>query len=525
MTNSVVIPIRMRLTSGIATWQVAAASITFAANGVNVATITVVVGRNTKPPYDVQSFGLQRGDQATIEVSGADITSTSNPGGLIDLNANNYLYLASSQFILFRGIVDDYGPGNLSYGQFVLQIRLVSRLAWLAQGTLSSSNILTNSFWDTNVQFNWGEGKTDPVLISDQVGSVNLWEGVQQALTRVATLQLPADAPQNSVVAAIQQVFGATANERAAEILASITGVLMTWNTDREPAERAAIIYNLNQMLQSDWLYEPFLNRVITMGEMLQFAIVETGQGIQVVPYVPFFRRTDAYIISPNTYSAISQPLAPYKNFAGVVYVDGAGRDPGPSTTGASPLGIYKMRSTSQETQFGQVQVSQLPDYLGGIAESMIAGGEGVRAFSSVATPSLADGLINQNAFLANLLAKYNCWDLNYRDRHLQVTCPFFRTDIGPLTAVRVDFPATTEITNILETPAVYGSVQSVTLSVDATNGFMQTVFDIGFVRSHSQQKNQIDPDIESGDEHPFFNTNYIGARLDSSQRRVPSAV
>ncbi len=519
MTNSVVIPIKLTLVSGINQFQVAAAQLVYSANGVNVAVLTVAVGRNEDG--SIAGLGLQRGQEVHIEADRANITSTSNPAGLIEANANNYLYLASSQFILFRGLVDDYGPGNLSYGQFVLQVRVVSKLAWLAQGTLSSSNILANNFWDTNVQISLGEAEKDPVLIDNQVATSNLWTGLQEALQRVATYQLPADAPQNSVSAAIRALFDTTANVQASTILAAVKGELLTWNSDRTKEEIGAIIFNLNQQLQSEWQYEPFLNRIFTIGEMLQFSIIETGLGIQVVPYTPFFRRTDAYIISPNTYSAISQPLAPYKNFAGVMLVDGGGRDPGPSTVGASPLGVYKMRGHP----FGQVQVSQLPGYLGKVAQDVLTGGVGVRAFSAVETPSVADGLINQNAFLGNLLAKYNCWALNYHQRHIQVTCPFFRSDIGPLTAVRVDFPATAEITNILETPAVYGSVQSITISIDATNAFAQTTYDIGFVRSHSQQKNQIDPDIESGNEHPFFGTNYIGGRLDSIEHRTPSAV
>ncbi len=516
MTDAVLIPIKMVMDTDTGEYQISSIQVVFAANGVPVCQASLAVGRNQNG--DVQTINLKRAERARVFVSGANITASNSPFGVPPADGNNYFYLADDQFLLFDGIVDDFGPGNLTAGQFDITVRLVGKLGWLASGTLSSSNLMPCSYWDTNVQYAFGEAGQDPVFMDYTKTRANFWTGLQEALVRVATRAIPNDAPQATIAKIVQQVFGGGVNQRATDVLATVVGPLMGWNTDRTDEEIGALVFNLNQYLATEWAYEPFLNRISAIGEMLQMAIIETGQGIKVVPYTPFFKRADAYPIGPETYVSATQPLAPYRNIAGVMLVDGAGRDAGAASVGAEVVGLYK----SLGNPLGQVHVTQLPGYIGKLVEDAITGGDKVRAFVSAAngTAAAMGAGTNANAFLTNLLAKYMTWDLNYNARHVQVVCPFFRSDIGPLTAVRVDYPATAEIAEALESPAVYGSVQQVSIQIDATRGFAQTTYDIGYCRSYNQQKFQIDPAIESTNEHPFFQTNYIGGRLDSIQNR-----
>lgn len=523
MTDSVVIPIKLTMETQTGEYQLTAAQIVFAANGIPVAQVSVAVGADQNG--NIQTINLKRATPAKIRVSMADIAASNSSFGLPPApgTGNNYLYFTKDTFVLFNGIIDDFGPGNLTFGQFDIQVRLVGLLGWLASGTLSSSNILTNAYWDTNVEYAYGEAGIDPIFMDYNKARVNFWAGLQQALLNVATRAIPDTAPSATIAKLIQEVYGGGVNQKAATVLQTITGDLMGWNPDRTREEIGAIVFSMNQYLQTEWSYEPFLSRVSAIGEMLQMAVIETGQEIKVVPYTPFFKTADAYPIGPETYVSVTQPLAPYRNMAGTVLIDGTGRDAGAPATGAEVRGLYR----TPGDPLGQVHVTQIPGYIGQLVESAITGGTSSRQFigplNGTATALAAldtAGVFGQNRFLTNLLAKYTTWDLNYNARHIKVVCPFFRADIGPLTAVRVDYPPTAEIEAATESPSVYGSVQQVSIQIDATRGFAQTTYDIGYCRSSVQQKQQINVGIESTNEHPLFQTNYIGARLDSTKNR-----
>ncbi len=132
--------------------------------------------------------------------------------------------------------------------------------------------------------------------------------------------------------------------------------------------------------------------------------------------------------------------------------------------------------------------------------------------------------LLADSTEVGDRLAKILTWELNYGNRRMSFSSPLLRGDIGPLEAVRVDFPDVEEIQAGVDTPAVYGSVQRVTVAIDAMRQYASTTYDLDYVRSYSQQRNLIDPDLGAG-EHPFFNTNYIGGRLDFRQARGVSVV
>ena len=99
--------------------------------------------------------------------------------------------------------------------------------------------------------------------------------------------------------------------------------------------------------------------------------------------------------------------------------------------------------------------------------------------------------------------------------KSLVVTCPYLRTDIGQLTAVKVTYPKVVENVAGAE---VYGSVLRVRISIDATQQHASTSYDIGFVRSYEQQYTEIDNDSEtSGVPHPIWQQNVYRTRLDGN--------
>jgi len=140
-------------------------------------------------------------------------------------------------------------------------------------------------------------------------------------------------------------------------------------------------------------------------------------------------------------------------------------------------------------------------------------GGANARSFRPIVGSAMGDRM-----------AKLMAWELNYRNRRFRVTCPFLRADIGPLEAVRVDFPDLPEVRYATEGGSVYGTVESVNITYDATSAHATTTYTVGYARSAAQQENIIDADLDAL-EHPFFQRNYIGGRLDSTEERTGSLV
>jgi hypothetical protein len=91
------------------------------------------------------------------------------------------------------------------------------------------------------------------------------------------------------------------------------------------------------------------------------------------------------------------------------------------------------------------------------------------------------------------------------------VSCPFLRTNICPGTHVRVLYPNVPEIQAGVDTAAIYGYVQSVTIAMNSAQQTATTNYEIGFARSHYQQHNEIDRAYTG---HPIFTSNWKGAGL-----------
>ena len=503
MADAVVTPFVIKFVVENAAFDVASVQVSFGANGINQANVVIATGRPTDGIRDPVFTGFDRGSRARIFVENAEITNTSDIASLT--------LLTSPDYTLFDGLIDDFGPANLSYGSFAIQVRIVGQLAWLASGTLQSSTIVPKTYLDMRVPWMYAQGADDPEQISVGTGVVDFWDALSDAMIKIAT---NTTVPEDSISQEILNTFGTESNTQAADILSTIVGSLV-WRNPGDPnfdytSFATGVIDNINTQFAREWFYESFFNRVTLIGQRLMFSIIEQGQGIKVVPYTPFFRRVDAYPIFPTTWDSFQWIPGRYRNVRGCLLTDGVGREV-LDNGGGEVVGRYARPSTVSSD--GQVYVSQAPEILGTVSDALAiyrANNGGPRTIFG----AMAD--------YGDLMAKNMTWEMNYGWRQCSVSCPMLRTDIGPLTAVRVDYPTIEEISSALETPAVYGSVQQVNIALDATKQLARTTYNIGFVRSYSQQRFEIDPDITAG-ENPFWNTNYIGGRLDNMQDRTIS--
>lgn len=490
--DAVVIPFTLQLFArGVLPYEVQSVQASLGANGVNVCIVNLAVGRNenNNTPVDVD---FQRGDDARVVVSNLTI-DTDNPDPTLQL-------IAANSFTLFDGVIDDVGSATLSYGTFAVQVRLFGRLAHLASGTLGTSNIVPKSYLDTGVTWQLGGGTRDESQIDVSSARNELWGPLQDTLEEIAT---SGPISGGSITDAIVSTFGSDVNSLAASVLSDVEGTLRWNSAARNAAE--AIVLTMNQQMAREWFYESFLNRIVGFAEMLRFAIIENGSSLKVRPYQPFFRRTSSKVIFPRTYDTLRWDFQPYKSYAGALLTGGSGQSNNRNSNDLV-VGRYKIPGTP----LGQVHVGPVPGYVAQASTALAQGGDGLPRELKTAPNVLADRL-----------AKLITWELNFGGRNIQVSCPMLRADIGPLEAVQVDFPAVEEISAAVDTPAMYGSVQRVTVVADAMKQIATTTYDIGYVRSYQQQRNIIDPGLSSAREHPFFDTNYIGGRLDSSQDRT----
>ena len=217
-----------------------------------------------------------------------------------------------------------------------------------------------------------------------------------------------------------------------------------------------------------------------------------------------FWSRDQDYIqLGANTWNSFQWTSKAYQDYIGTVFVSGGGveADPGKHGTGEDLIaGVGKVNGL----RYGRVHVAPSPGVLSFATEALAQGGVGERR--ALITKGVRDAY-------GDVYATIKALELHYESRTCSVSCPCVRTDIGPLTALAIRFPNIPEILSATGTTTlgVYGTVQAVTISIDATSGFAQTTYDVGYVRSLQQQR-----DLERMDLlHPFFDTNYLGARLD----------
>jgi len=512
MTDSVVVPAHITLrVAGGGLYELQGLQITYQANGVNVALCTLAVGRSET--NDLVNLDIDQGAEMEIvfqSTFGEEVSSTTGNAGIPIAGEENFgvLIRDNKPFKLFQGFVDDWGPTTIRSGAFAVQVRCFGRLAALASGTIQTSSIIPNSYMDTLVSYPFGQGREDPgfINIREALGSNGFWPSLQGALQRVAaTAPTQADISSSSITAEVWDNFGIDVNGAALQTFPDIQGQ-MPWRGPVIPSV-PGIIYHLNEQLRSNWFYGSFLQAILQLGEQLKFSIIEHGEGIAVVPHHPFWARNISQgriaELRPNSWDSFQWVLEGYNSYAGSVLVLSNGQEPAIPGSGEDlVIGLGKVPGF----ELGRVHVGPAPGFMASATAAMEEGlSDEARATGGPAVARAAFG---------DTYALLQALDLNFQKRRCRVTSPALRTDLGLLRATVVRFPDIPEITSGSDTSqfGVYGTIQAVTLAIDAARGHASTTFDISHVRSLNQQSQIIDALTPP---HPFFASNYTGGRLD----------
>jgi len=209
-----------------------------------------------------------------------------------------------------------------------------------------------------------------------------------------------------------------------------------------------------------------------------------------------------------------------YQNYSGAVLVGSTGNEQSVGANGTGE-GIVVGLGRIPSFQYGRVHVGPAPGFMSVMTSAMESGGDDEARSSKAQEYRIQLGeeelAYQLRAAYGDAYARIMALNLNYEGRRCRVTSPCVRTDIGPLSAVAVRFPDIPEVQAGADTGAlgVFGSVQAVTISIDATRNFAQTIYDIGYVRSRRQQSEIDDLHSRGLLPHPFFRDNFTLARLD----------
>jgi hypothetical protein len=443
--------------------------------GLNTAVCGLATGRNAQTARLIPPLRFVRGQPARLYIN--QVVGVFN-GASVPQD--------DGQLVLFDGVVDEGGPSSVGFGSFTAQVRLLGSLHRLNSGSVQTSNILPTSYADTNLGLRRGVFPTNLAddLIDDFGGTLL---GLCDTIATQGVREL------QPTVAALFDIFGGDVNASVSDYLQGIDNRLIL----RAGLENSAPVLSdlLGNVFTQDARYESFLGKIMALGDMLKYRLIELPSGVFLVPYTPFVSSAYAVDITPDTYAGVSWANEGTTILSGCALTAQGGGGAG------SPLivGVYRRPGV----QNGMVLTQTAPPCL------MIG-----NQFVSSPMVDVSSGVYNDsNRELGDYYAREVCLERAYGARRLMVSSPYFRTDIGPLTTVRVVYPETVEDVAGAE---VYGSVQQVRISINAAARTASTVFDVGFVRSAEQQRIEIDEDeSSSGVSHPFFTANVAQTRLD----------
>lgn len=474
---------------------------TFQANGVNVCQVILAVGRREGDNLSVAAANIEQGAEARVE-----FTKKFGQEAFEDVPGNPGAFTQDTSFDIFTGVVDDLGPTTLRSGVFAVEVRMFGRLVYLASGTLETSNIMPKSYLDVNVPYPFGQGQDDRELIGVgealSLGSEGFLAALRGAFIRVAS-EGASPAPPGSLTRTILDTFGSSLNTEAVLALGELEGQLF-WRPIVLDAVPAMVVH-FNEQLRANWFYGSFLESLIRLGEQLMFSVVENGEGIAVVPYHPFTTDNRKRLIAPH-WDSFQWVLENYSNYAGVVLTESQGNEPRRPNTGE---GLIAGLARINAFRYGRVHVGPAPGFMSTISDAMRFGGNDEARVTGSAEQI--------RSMFGDDYAMIKALELNFESRRCRITSPVVRTDIGPLSNVQIEFPqgsvlAATDL-------ALYGSVQAVTISIDAAREYAQTIYDVGYVRSRNQERRIIEA---ISPVHPFFSNPYTGQRLDRSPAPTP---
>jgi hypothetical protein len=444
---------------------VTSSQITFAANGIPRASVELAVGR-VNGFVDAGSItGIEYGKPCEIRGDGS---------------------------IIFSGVVLDVYPRVIaSDGEAAsIVIEMLGRTSKLNTGTRTTSPLIPADFADKSVYslLATNVGQNLNKFLLDQ-NNTDFISNLKNALIEIMNTSGSTVESETSKLA--RSIFG----EVNTEFLTTINEVQGVANWKWSKDSYAALVNGVNNYLTlDDSMGKTVLENIKDICDQFRLSFVEFGETIIIVPHSPFYTSDLAYQMGGAEYSELAmEPLQRKNMLMGVMVFAGSNVKPTLEANGL-PFGIYKLTANAP---LGAVLATTVPAFIGAKLNTNAGAQE----------PGIIPSEEDRKAGVGDEWAKFLTYNGLYADRRVRVTCPYVRTDIAPLTAIRLDYPLDREIGDMLPSKYIYGVVNTITINVDPSAEVAQTTFTIDYVRSDLEQE-RIDADYTG---HPFFDTNWTG--------------
>lgn len=455
---------------------------------------------------------FERGDgiELEIEIAANQVHNNSGRGG----NA----FVRTGRFVLFNGFVDDVGPGQSQAGQSSTQIVASGKLGALASTTVNVSS---------RSSLNW---QTIPAADPDRDDwtSLKRVEQVEHPLRAITQALYDAMGPRQSVSfggtnAPFEQALSLFShiNESARDYLADM--YIPPLAVDRFNADIAGdsevgtylsnVFNHLRNEVKFDWQRNSVLGKLLEIGSVYMFNVLETGSGSLILPWTPMGPASTYKTIYGDEYNSVNPQRQGVDAVCGVIVTIPGHTD---YERPAPIAGVY-----ARPVSHGQLVLTDGPQWMVNTEKSPDPDSDEPRAASSGMTST------DEDLAVGNRLARFTAWSYAWQRNALEVTCPFFRTDIAPFDRLRVEvarailrqggssgdvgggFIRGDDFTDRY----VYGAVDSVNILIDFASGQAATTYRLAYTHSGTEQE-EVDNEISTG-EHPFFNANWNSVRLD----------
>lgn len=462
-------------------------------------------------------------------------------------------YVRFGRTRLWRGSLTHFGPGPTSVGAASFQLAAEGRMGLLNTGSQRYSQFMPRAVVDPKLVMSWNYANAlSEARMDGDAFMVDPFNEIVASQIRMITDEVDADARSpfnNWLLSEFSDL-----NQAALDVLMGIRCPVMTFGNSllQTSPERSfaggsdgqgaatkdafgvpeGVFRYITRLYASDWRSNSFLARLVNLGRDFWFGMVEIGDGLLLVPWTPF-ATTEAmsrFEIKQHEYNTIQALRRTASPTAGFVYTLNTVGDDFESPSQSDDPAIFGAYARPRGRQ-GLVNI--VPG-----AEWLAFGSDVVAAFQtrvSAIPRGNAGGSALGDLEVGNRLAKFALWGSNWAGETLEVTCPFFRTDIAPLNNIRLELsqdmvrrvsrsvvftdPATGDGSPIPE--AVYATVDAVNIEIDVAEGSASTSYRLMAVRYDDEQQ-EINNDIQSG-EHPIWAGAWAGIRLDEEiSDRIP---
>lgn len=398
-------------------------------------------------------------------------------------------------YTLFVGVLDDIGPASVGDGKFVINVRVLGRLAALHTGSMQSSSVLANQYADLTGPIDNNIGSTALLEVPKEDDDTTVGELLLDAMLKMTGSSLIS----RKTVAAqlLNEYFGVElGNQVAKPLLEELrANGADTLRVDGPAGFDTSLVIIIDQLLRNDINGMSFFNAFQHLGSIFGFRLLETTNAIKIIPFTPFVNSGDCIPIEPDSYLMVDRMVNSARQCSGVALANGS-----PDATQDAPYtGIYARPSGE-----GQLSIQPAPAYLATVRMSNYSS-DGTP--TNDGTPLIPTADVRETVGVA--AAAEACHIANYGDRAYTVVCPFVRLDLAPYSPVVINYPSL--YANIGSfSSAIYGSVKLVNINIDA-NGSVLTTITVGYARTSSQQESEIDSSERA---HPIWATTFTGAAI-----------